>query len=301
MWHDSIDKLITRLLLPLCKRKWKSVNWDKLLDVKDCTEEEIIVHVPGKNVEHGYGDDGFVSDSGVSDIATEDRNFDGVDNSNKNIEMEVTFDRFVGSKCQVKIETLQQLKMLPEFIGNIVDSIKNNLIGAKWWEGYNKKLDCCVGNMDSGGKALPNLIILDISRSIPRGVSNTMLQLAETMVNTCKADFIVTASKSFYYEYGDDLPTPDRMRLMNPVGNESVMFHSILDNDINGKEYGTIICFGDNDNPHEAWRPVDVKCHQILGYHTWEKDKLPGYVRRIARWNPDADVKIDTEWVEWMI
>lgn len=261
--------------------------------------DETIVFVPGGDAS-GIGelDDGIQSDSGYSDVATEDRYFDGVDNSNANTTTEITFEKFVGSECHVNIEVLQQLHLLPKFIGDIVECINSNLVGAQWWEGYNKRLNCCCGNMDAGGKAKPNLIILDISWSIPRGVSNAMLQLIGTLTNTCKADLIVTGAKTFFWEYGTELPSPEEIREMIPLGNEAVMFDKILD-DLGDRAYGTVIAFGDNDNPGRDWVPTGISCEQILGYHTWDK-KLPGYVRRIANSNKSADIKKDTGWVSWM-
>lgn len=52
-----------------------------------------------------------------------------------------------------------------------------------------------------------------------------------------------------FWPYGSELPTPDKLREIVPMGNESADFRRILLEDVKGKRYDNVVSFGDNDCP----------------------------------------------------
>src|SRR5690606_10154781 len=65
---------------------------------------------------------------------------------------------------------------------------------------YNKKLEGMYGSLDLVSPDR-NVIIIDISGSIPKGVSSTCLAMAKNLAETFYADLLITGSKSTIYPY----------------------------------------------------------------------------------------------------
>lgn len=299
IWKGTQEELIKLVMLPTLKKLFPHIKWSKVLKIRQ--RKELVVHVPGsENDELVDTSRTIINKDGnknVADVANSERLFSC---RNTVIENDVELGAFVGD-FEVNIEELQALKLLPEFMDDITTSIKKNLYGYNWYDGYNKKLKCCVGNFNSGNN-LPNLIILDVSFSIPRGIADTMLALIDTLRSQANADLIVTGATSYYWKAGTQLPTPKELRKMVPQGQESYMFNDILDNHILGKKWGHVIAFGDNDTPRiridRDHSGTSVK--EVWHYHTWDITAKCGY----AKWVSDVDKNTiehhNTKWCNMM-
>jgi hypothetical protein len=209
----------------------------------------------------------------------------------------------------VNLEVLQRLKLMPRFIGDILDCIKINIgSGMYWREGYNKRLGIPVGRFNASGQ-LPNLIILDVSGSIPRGISATMISLIDTLRTQLSADLIITSSHSRFYPMGSELPDPQRIRDMFSYGNEAAEFWGILSTYIRGRHYGHVFSFGDNDTPdyfnyHQAKGPVleGTIVEHVHHYHTGKfyetgvDMRKTGYAKWCHMLGNEPLVEYDTSW-----
>lgn len=283
-WTRGQDELIRILLRPALERMFPHIRWDKVLgrrrrfktmvvlDEVHQGEETDQVKEVGKINDHAdeacdwkpedaedtdismlpFADEDDVVTE-LSDSTTNERLFhdDGVVEMRTIKKMDLA--DYVGDMSSyVNLEMLQRLRLMPAFIGDILDCVKLNIgSGMFWAEGYNKRLGLPVGRYNSSGQ-LPNLIILDVSGSIPRGISATMISLVDTLRTQLSADLIVTGSNSRFYPMGSELPTPQQIRNQFGYGNESTDFFGILTKNIRGRHYGHVFSFGDNDTPAYA-------------------------------------------------
>lgn len=194
----------------------------------------------------------------------------------------------------VDMDVLSQLGMLPKFAIDIAEAIKQNLSDYMFNDGYNKKLGFNTGFFGASWQA-PNLIILDVSGSIPRGVSSVMVSLIETLCERADADLIITAGQSFFYPK-ESIPTVSQISHLVGGGNEQVMFSGILETKVLGRHWGNVIVFGDQDCPsrfptrrwtgtHYEWdrapgldpsKLAATKIDRLMSFHTYAR-KTPGY------------------------
>lgn len=333
-WTHGTEALIRMLLRPTLERMFPHIKWDKVLGPKhgfrtkviivkhddDDYEERIDdnvatdkVAVPsdddGKAVETGIeaDDDGITEELSVESSGT--RTFGNV-NKKPMVSVErLRIEDYVGDmNSYVNIDVLQRLKLMPKFIGDILDCIKVNATAhVHWSEGYNKKLGCTVGNFDRAGQ-LPNLIILDVSGSIPRGISATMISLIDTLRTQLSADLIITSSNSRFYPMGSELPSPQTIRNKFGYGNESYDFFAILTEHVQGKHYGHVFSFGDNDTPMYSlfndmphkYSLSGCKVEHVHHYHTgkWMDglDGRTGYAKWCHLLSTQPEVEYDTSW-----
>jgi len=325
-------KILKLILFNTLRNKFPYIDWQKVLDVTPAEVDNMFVE-GGKNfgervVEGEVTRDEETTDvkdklKGLephvhsSDVATEWREFnaDGSqDLKSHGIRIE---DYCSDVENYVNIEVLQSLGFLPRFLSDVADAIRMNIYDQVMWrECYNKKLGCCVGSFDVGYDA-PNLIILDISGSIPGGISATMLQLIDSMRVQASADLIITGSNSMFWENGEELPSPEWIRNRIGFGNEAVEFARILRDRVAGRHLGNVISFGDYDTPgefagyrfKEAFGKefddfVDVmagtQVDRVMHYHTHRKDET-GYARWVKQLCPDVQEEFDTSWCRCMI
>jgi len=310
------EKMLVKLALYQTLIKlFPDINWKKQLGISSNKFYEVNVHVPGNGVAHQSKHDEV--DYAIVDYSDEERKFSGGVEEDY---YERPLDKYVGDlSAYVNIEELQDLNLLPSFLSDITDSIRRNVYGSRMWsEGYNKKLDAALGNFNQDYEA-PNLIILDISGSIPRGVSATMLTLIHTLKERAHADVIVTGSTSYYWKYSEELPTPQWLRDHIGYGNESFIFHKILKDHILGHHWGNVIVFGDNDSPStfkETYSEDYMNAEQkkdpnyrnmfantsvknVMFYHTRQQLKT-GYGKWIFEIDDKVPFTINTEWCKFM-
>lgn len=164
------------------------------------------------------------------------------------------FQEFVkDSSKYVDVSILKNLKIFPTWMDDVQKAISTNIQTFATWDTnmYNKKLDGMYG----GVKLTPphkNLIIIDISGSIPRAVSSTCLALAKNMAESFYADLVITGSKSTLYDYCEiaSLNINDLYE-KNGMGNDQTHFKKLV-TEIQ-RDYDTAIVFGDDHTPGYAW------------------------------------------------
>lgn len=340
-WSQGQDALIKMLLRPVLEKLFPHVKWNKVLGTrrKFRTQVEMVeavneigdldVSMPSDtelselsepttnetvSIDESIMDkdeDGTVVET--ADIASSERLFTGGGGEMTPVHM-LDLEDYIGDlSSNVNLEVLQRLRLMPAFIGDILDCIKINVgSGMRWREGYNKRLGIPVGRFDAGGQ-LPNLIILDVSGSIPRGISATMIALIDTLRTQLSADLIITSSNSRFYPMGSELPDPQRIRDMFGYGNEAVEFWDILSTNIRGRHYGHVFSFGDNDTPDEfiaRYRREKNKpllegtiVEHVHHYHTgyyWGRDRSnkTGYAKWCHGLAKEPITDYDTSWCE---
>jgi len=270
-WTLGQDALIRLILRPTLEKLFPYVKWDSVFSPRKFAS--ILMDAGGGApkvegiVDDNDDDDGIDDaddmtptttttpqqknddiDSEVVDMPSEERVFRG--SGSKSSKAMLSLEEYVGDlNSSVDLEVLQSLRLMPAFIGDILDCVKLNIgNGLHWREGYNKRTNLLSGRFDASYQ-LPNLIILDVSGSIPRGISATMISLIDTLRTQVSADLIITSSTSKFYPMGSELPNPNHIRSTFGYSNESTRFFSILTNNIQGKHYGHVISFGDRDEP----------------------------------------------------
>lgn len=330
-WTHGKDELIKTLLRPVLEKMFPHILWYKVLgrrrkfhtevnvvtNVSMADEELFEPHEPtGEHIEldeldvidtavEPEGDDELVEYSGVTEDA---RYFGAMEHGNDCYE-HLSIETYMGdlSSC-VNMEVLQTLKLMPKFIGDILDCIKVNSVSPILWrEGYTKKLGACLGNYNTAPQ-LKNLIILDVSGSIPRGISATMISIIDTLREQVSADLIITGSNSRFYSINDKLPDPQTIRNQFGYGNESFEFFAILNEHISNNHYGHVFSFGDNDTPAYDWSLFQVcnaKVNAVHHYHTgahyrYNKDNEETWKTGYAKWchliGCQPEVEYDTSW-----
>lgn len=307
-WTRGQDELVRILLRPTLERMFPHIKWTKVLgprrkfktqvEMYECVNdlptdmpEDLTEHVddidttwvPTKpedevTIDLGIevGGDEVITET--ADPTTNVRVFHTEESDDTVIRM-LSIEDYVGdlNSC-VDLDVLQRLRLMPAFLGDIMDCVKLNIgSGVYWSEGYNKKRALPVGRYDSA-RQRPNLVILDVSGSIPRGISATMLTLIDTMRTQLHADLIITSSKSRFYPMGSELPSAQELRDKFGYANESHDFFHILTQHIRGHHYGHVISFGDNDTPDYQWfRSNDrfslegTLVDHVHHYHTGDK------------------------------
>lgn len=336
---DDVD-IVKVVLYRILRNKFPHIKWHKILGA-NCTKRLNVI-VPGHKVqvdEDGDKDpvaidpdtqipsddipddeehdeaEGFEEEEDtykghrVSTIAEDYREFE-------NEGAEIVADRFVpvdefcfDEASHVNVETLQALGFLPKFMDDAADAIRINLENRmRWRECWNKRLGAAVGDVGYGVEAA-NLIILDISGSIPEGISATMLQLIDSLRSQTNAEVIITGSTSMYWGDGEELPEPEWIRNHIGYGNEAEMFFRILRNHVAGRHFGNVISFGDNDSPYYRFSMEDTpernpligtQVDRVMHYHT-TYEKETGYAQWVKIFCPDAEQVIDTSWCEVML
>ena len=213
---------------------------------------------------------------------------------------------------QVDIEYLKNLRIIPTWFGDIEEAVKENILNSITYNPnlYNKKLDLCAGSVDLSTPER-NLIIIDISGSIPRSISEAILLLSKTMSTQFFADVIITGSKSTLYDYTEvDSLDVQGVYEENGMDNDQVYFRDIL---MQYRKYNTVIIFGDNHSPCMAWSneynrrtkhitpemgkdfcKFEVKT--IYSFHTTSDHILAGY----GDWFSPGKVVNQKGWVEYL-
>ena len=176
---------------------------------------------------------------------------------------------------------------------------------------YNKKLEGMYGSLDLVSPDR-NLIIIDISGSIPKGVSTTCLALGKNLAESFYTDLLITGSKSTLYSY-ENLHELNVTTIyeQNGMDNDQVYFKKLVTSDV--KHYKTCIVFGDNHHPGESWnndynresrtisnfdgkKMCKWKVDKIISFHTTSNHQLAGY----SRWFDTKDVEYIKDWVKYL-
>lgn len=306
------DKDIIKIILYRTLRaKFPYIDWTDVLDISGYETE--VLYVPGSDdgeaaARSDEGDEELSDGDGMrdtADIATDRRVFecDGIRYDNKEVDLAAYC---ADASSHVNIEQLQDLGMLPKFMSDAADAIRSNIEDRiKWRECYNKRLGSCIGEFDYSLEA-PNLIILDISGSIPRGISATMLELIDTLRDQANADLIITGSTSMFWSSEDELPDPRKIRSMIGCSNECTEFFRILRENIAGRHFGNVISFGDYDEPAYyniksfSGEIYETEVDRVIHYHTMDNDET-GYARWCKMVSPGCEEEFNCTWCDVMM
>ena len=188
------------------------------------------------------------------------------------------------------IEALQDLKLLPEYVSEVADAIKTNVMNMNWCDGWSRKLEAHLGEYQGCDKAR-NLIIVDVSGSIPAKFSLVMCKLIDSIRSRCDADLIIHSDVAWFFPMEEPLP-PER-KLLSAVGgcNESEQFFQILKEHVLGRHWGNVIVFGDWDSPFHSWRYGKSKQAGVIP-DSWSStviDNLINYRVSMFRWGSERD------------
>ena len=324
----SLDLIKWILYKPLSKL-YPYIDWKEIWNIKGKCQPKI--RWTAGTQSESYRDFNSFDETDIdSDISTDERQISGGVNQEsipaESIE-EVDMSKYMSNTdIYVDIKELDRLELLPKWFSDIYDAISSNTTSTKWQMGYNKKRKLCVGNQVPI-KQLRNLIIIDVSHSIPYGIAATMLTLIDTMKHKVCADVIITGGTSYFWGYEDELPSPERIRHMVPRSNEDKMFNDILWK-LKGKEYNHVISFGDSDrlgwnmnsdydgqitedsispnwlrhyknnylvNKKYTFGPSCIKVHNIHHYHTHVPSQT-GYAIWAKVLNPLAKEYTNCKW-----
>lgn len=211
----------------------------------------------------------------------------------------------------VDLEYLKNLNLIPSwFSKNIEENIKINILNTILYNPnrYNKKLGLVSGDVSLINPE-KNLIIIDISGSIPVSISKSILLLGKTMSNSYYADLLITGSKSTLYDY-DEVGNldPDAIYEENGKDNDQTYFKKIVSQ---YRKYNNVIVFGDNHSPGMKWRNdynkdtefihdaegkklCNWEVNKIYSFHTTSDTTLAGY----GEWFNTRNIEYMKDWVK---
>ncbi len=316
----TVEMLAKAFLYNWLCREFPAIDWDDVLGIdkpghKAKIATKITVHVPYTR-DVGDGIDGGI-DGGMD--VTEGGYRETIDGGFK---QDVDFGKvdlmqYVGTEWEhdVNMIGLQSIGIMPTFMADITTAIRKNLMSVAWMDGWNKKLGAPLGKPGYASQA-PNLMVLDVSGSIPGGVALTMVKLIDTLREQADADLIITGKRSWWYPVGSELPSPDELAGKIGGANEVIEFQKILEDNVYGKHWGNLVVFGDNDAPSDyrfecshdpnernaAEKSKDIMSSgtvfdNVLAFHTGCGDKLPGYGKFARLASPNVPIQYSHDWI----
>ena len=195
----------------------------------------------------------------------------------------ITIDDFVEDIYFVDFDKLSELKILPVWLDDIKTSIETNIINEVQFNplAFNKQLSMNIG-YGAIKNNKKNLLILDISGSIPDAVAKTITQLAKLMSKRFYADVILTGGSSIFLDY-EEVMEKSVVDIAATISrnNEGIMFKAIVEQH---RDYNTVICFGDDDHPQAYDRINELNSNftveTLYSLHTDSRsNNLAGYCR----------------------
>lgn len=220
------------------------------------------------------------------------------------------FKNFIrDSSCYVDIQKIKSLKIIPVWLDTIEDAIATNIHNFAVFNPnmYNKKLEGMYGGIEMSSPNR-NLIIIDISGSIPRGVSSTCLALAKNLTESFYADLMITGSITTIYPY-EEVHTLDVKNIydINGMNNDQRHFKKLLTSE--KRIYKTAIVFGDDDSPNYPWKSGDSRMFDEEGrkINLWEIDHLISFHTKTdkiqaayGRWFSPKSSENIKDWVKYL-
>lgn len=230
------------------------------------------------------------------ELSTED--VDWLHNEHDNIDLEDKplteisqqsdrFKEFVkDASVYVDIEKLKKLNVFPVWLNDIEEAVETNVHNFAVYNPnmYNKKLEGMYGAIDLISPPR-NLIVIDISGSIPRAVSTTTLMLAKNLAETFFCDLLITGSKSTIYPY-EELYSLNVQKVYddNGMDNDQLYFKKLVTT--TERKYRTAIIFGDNHNPGQVW-------HNQFNQGAKRISRVDG--KKICKWKVEKVISFHTE------
>lgn len=202
------------------------------------------------------------------------------------------FKEFIkDSAAYVNIEVLKGLNVFPIWLDDIEKAVSTNIHNFATFNNnmYNKKLEGMYGTIELSSPN-KNLIIIDISGSIPRAVSTTCLTLAKNLTETFYADLIITGTISTFYPYEEIYKLDVKTAYENGMDNDQAYFKKIVTE--TERQYECAIVFGDDDSPGGKWTKGDKyisdeegkklckwKVNKLVSLHTKGTEHIAAYGR----------------------
>jgi hypothetical protein len=217
------------------------------------------------------------------------------------------------SSAYVDVTKLKELNVFPVWLDTIENAINTNIHNFAVFNNnmYNKKLEGMYGGLELVSPNR-NLIIIDISGSIPKAVSSTCLALAKNLADSFYADLLITGSKSTLYKY-EEIHSLDVEGIYqeNGMDNDQVWFKKLVTSE--ERIYKTAIVFGDNHTPCDKWRNsyntdstyisredgqkmCKWKIDKLISFHTKSTEWTAGY----ADWFVPKEVEKIANWVKYL-
>ena len=199
-------------------------------------------------------------------------------------------DYIKDSSCYVDVTKFKELKVFPVWLDKIEEAVHTNIHNFAAFNPnmYNKKLDGMYGGLELASPNR-NLIVIDISASIPKAVGATCLSLCKNLAESFYCDVLITGIESVLFEYErlDELDVETAYDLYGN-GNECIMFRELVTTET--KHYKTAIVFGDNHSPCDTWGNCRVslsrkdaqklckwEVDKLISFHTHGDDYIAGY------------------------
>jgi hypothetical protein len=290
-YNDYVKLLEFEILLKSAIKSGLPFNWEKIL------------------TEHGYKDlYKTVASSFICEYSIDESKI-SIDKTLEKVEASKTISDFIEDiSYQVDIETLKNLRVIPTwFSSTIEEAVKTNILNSIVWNPalYNKKLDNTSGSVTLSTPDR-NLIIIDISSSIPKSIAKATLLLAKTMSTQFFADLIITGARSGLFDY-TEIDGLDVNQIYTDYGqnNECKDFRAIVSQH---RQYDNVIVFGDNHTPLDNWgrelrisfkQAYDVcnfRINKIYSFHTTNDYKLAGYAEMFNC----SNVEYIKNWVKYL-
>ena len=220
----------------------------------------------------------------------------------------MTIEEMMEDLSYVDLDIIMEMHLMPTFMSDISEAIRKNVTNSwMWCDGYNKKNGLCTGYLYQPPES-KTLIIIDLSWSIPEGVSVGLIGLINTMVDITNADLILTGGRSKFFTNDEAMTLkPEWVRANIPRANESKEFVRILtSNDMN---YETVISFGDSDTPticeQELQEISTGSVKKLYDFFVGERDRYgcsckhgTGYARWVNKLNPHCKIDRRTDWAK---
>lgn len=251
-------------------------------------------------------------DSVYMDYVTEDNyNIDGSDfDIDKLTPDSISFNEYV-KDCTaiVDINVLKNLKIFPTWLDNIELALSTNIHNFITYNDYmyNKKLDGMYGGLELRSPNR-NLLVIDISRSIPKAIGTTLMTLSKWMGETFYCDILITGKSTLFVPY-EEIYLMNIDEIYSKYGNsqECSEFRKIITTDI--KNYDTCIVFGDHHSVCDDWcsgskrisredgqKLCKWNINKLLCFHTTSNYYVPGF----ADWFSPNEIEHIENWVEYL-
>lgn len=285
--NEKDESLAIRLIMPMIVKKMPFFDWEEVY--------KSVYHRPYNPIKIWFAKE-IEGKTGITYGAPSEPGTDVT---------ETTLEELMDSDdTWIDMDIVHELGIMPKFCEDIYEAIRSDITNSFVWnDGYNKKTGLCVGSLEYN--RLPRtLIIIDVSGSMPNGISAGLLAMISTMSSITNADVIVTGSKSVFISNEEAVDAdPRKLRREIGRGNESLEFREIFRTHDMG--YDNVISFGDSDNPGVGW--IDdipgVKPKILYDFFVSSTDTYgvsskagTGYARWCIRANPRLTVKTYDNW-----
>jgi len=210
----------------------------------------------------------------------------------------LSIDDFVSDTYIVDFDRLAELKILPVWLDDLKLAVETNIINEVTFDpcAFNKQLGLNIGGATVKTQK-KNLLILDISGSIPDGIRLTIIQLSKLMSKRFYADIIFTGGTTVFLDY-ENVLEKDIKKITDGISrnNEGEQYWEIVKQP---KTYGHVIAFGDDDCPNSfvgsTKNVSNFEIENITSLHTKKgSSNVVGYAKHLNSTNKPVIV---SDWV----